>query len=210
MIPRYFQECPIPWVDGPHVECGKWQRLLAEQLLYPGGHLVGQRVEGSVQALTSCIQQSELLYRGQSMSRFCLSAKRATQRSSLDEIAASQKERLDPEKLSRRDLVVDSLLMLDLAGLYRRPSSAWSRRLGCPELVAEKGGCGCLLWALEGLGMLHWGTHRGTGQLAGSRLASSLAEIMMMMLPLSPAGPHLSGELAGFFWGREVLLAVIF
>ena len=44
------------------------------------------------------------------------------------------KERLDTEKLSRRDLVVDSLLMLDLTGLYRRPSSAWSRRLGRPEL----------------------------------------------------------------------------
>ena len=90
MIPRYFQECPTPRVEGPHVECGKWRRLLAEQLLYPGGHLVGQRVEGSVQGLTSCLQWSELLYRGQSMSRFCLSAQRATQRSSLDEIAASQ------------------------------------------------------------------------------------------------------------------------
>ena len=44
------------------------------------------------------------------------------------------KERLEPEKLSRRDLVVDSLLMLGLAGLNRRPSSAWSRRLGRPEL----------------------------------------------------------------------------
>ena len=67
-----------------------------------------------------------------------------------------------------------------------------------------------MLWALEGLGMLHWGTHRGTGRLAGSRLASSLAEMMMMMMiPVSPAGPHLPGELAGFFWGREVLLAVI-
>ena len=32
---------------------------------------------------------------------------------------------------------------------------------------------------------------------------------MMMMLYLSPAGSHLSGEFAGFFWGREVLLAVI-
>ena len=32
---------------------------------------------------------------------------------------------------------------------------------------------------------------------------------MMMMLSLSSAGPHLSGELVGFFWGREVLLAVI-
>ena len=44
------------------------------------------------------------------------------------------KERLDPEKLSRRDLVVDSLLRLDLAGLYGRLSSAWSRRLGHSEL----------------------------------------------------------------------------
>ena len=67
-----------------------------------------------------------------------------------------------------------------------------------------------MLWVLEGLGMLHWGTHRGNGQLAGSRLASSLAEMMMMMmLPLSPAGPHFPGELVGFFWGREVLFAAI-
>ena len=58
--------------------------------------------------------------------------------------------------------------------------------------------------------MLHWGTHHGTGLLAGSRLASNLAEMMrMMMLPLSPAAPHLPGELAGFFWRREVLFAVI-
>ena len=66
-----------------------------------------------------------------------------------------------------------------------------------------------MLWALEGKGMLHWGAHRGTGRLAGSRLASSLAEMMMMMLSWFPVGPHLSGELAGFFWGREILLAVI-
>ena len=72
------------------MECGKLQRLLSGRLLYPGGHLVGQCMEVSVQGLTSCLQHSELLYRGQSMSRFCLSAQRATQRSSLDEIAASQ------------------------------------------------------------------------------------------------------------------------
>ena len=42
------------------------------------------------------------------------------------------KERLDLEKLSQRDLVVDSLLMLALAGLYRRPSSAWSRISASP------------------------------------------------------------------------------
>ena len=90
MIPGYFQECPTPRVDGPHVECGNWRRLLAEQLLYPGGHLVGKHVEGSVQGLTSCLQRSELLYRDQSMSHICLSAQRATQRRSLDEIAASQ------------------------------------------------------------------------------------------------------------------------
>ena len=66
-----------------------------------------------------------------------------------------------------------------------------------------------MLWALEGLGRIHWGTHHGAGRLAGSRLSSSLAEMMMMMmLPLSPVGPLLPGELAGF-WGREVLLAVI-
>ena len=67
-----------------------------------------------------------------------------------------------------------------------------------------------MLWALEGLGMLHWGTHRGAGRLAVSRLASSYAwMLMMVMLFLSPAGSHLPGEFAGFFWGREVLLAVI-
>ena len=46
-----------------------------------------------------------------------------------------------------------------------------------------------MLWALEGLGMLHWGTHRGAGRLAGSRLASSYDwTLMMMMLSLSSAG----------------------
>ena len=63
-----------------------------------------------------------------------------------------------------------------------------------------------MLWALEVLGMLHWGTHRRTGQLAGSRLASSLAEMMMLMLPLSPAGPHLPGDIAGVFWGGKFSL----
>ena len=63
-----------------------------------------------------------------------------------------------------------------------------------------------MLWALEGLRMLHWGTHRGAGQLAGSSYTWML---MMMMLPLSPAGSHLPGEFTGFFWGRAVLLAVI-
>ena len=32
---------------------------------------------------------------------------------------------------------------------------------------------------------------------------------MMMMLFLSPVGSNLPGEFAGFFWGSEVLLAVI-
>ena len=86
-----FQGCLTPQVDGPHVEFGKLWQPTAGQLLYPGGHLVGQHVEGSVQGLTSCSQWSELLYRGQSKSHFCLSAaQRATKRSSLDEIAASQ------------------------------------------------------------------------------------------------------------------------
>ena len=80
----------MPQEDGPHVECGRLRWLLAGRLLYPGGHLVGQRMEGSVQGLTSCLQWSKLLYRGRSMSRFCLSAQGASQRSSLDEIAASQ------------------------------------------------------------------------------------------------------------------------
>ena len=62
-VPGYFQGCPTPRVDGPHVECGKWRQLLTEQLLYPRGHLAGQRMEGSVQGLTSCFQRSELLYR---------------------------------------------------------------------------------------------------------------------------------------------------
>ena len=66
-----------------------------------------------------------------------------------------------------------------------------------------------MLWALEGLRMLHWGTHRGAGRLAGSRLASSYDAMLLMMLSLFSAGPHLSGELAGFFWGRGILLAVI-
>ena len=66
-----------------------------------------------------------------------------------------------------------------------------------------------MLWALEGPGMLRWGTHCGTGRLAGSRLASSLAGMMMLMLSRSSVRPHLSGKLAGFFWGREILLAVI-
>ena len=59
-VPGYFQGCPTPRVDGPHVECGKWRQLLAEQLLYPGGHLAEQLVERSVQGLTSCFQRSEL------------------------------------------------------------------------------------------------------------------------------------------------------
>ena len=66
-----------------------------------------------------------------------------------------------------------------------------------------------MLWALEGLRMLHRGTHRGTGQLAGSRLASSYDAMLVMMLSWFPAGLHLSGELAGFFWGGEILFAVI-
>ena len=86
----FFQGCPVPQVDGPHMECGKLRWLPAEQLLYPGEHLVGQRVEGSVHGLTSCSHRSELLYRGQSKLSFCLSAQRATQRSSLNEIAVSQ------------------------------------------------------------------------------------------------------------------------
>ena len=66
-----------------------------------------------------------------------------------------------------------------------------------------------MLWALEGLGMLYWDTHYGAGRLAGSTLASSYDWTLMMMLSLSSAGPHLPRELAGFFWGREVLLAMI-
>ena len=72
--PEYFQGCPTLQVDGPHMECGKERQLLAGQPLSPSGHLAGQSVEGSVQGLTSCFQRSELLYRGQSMIPFCLTA----------------------------------------------------------------------------------------------------------------------------------------
>ena len=58
------------------------------------------------------------------------------------------------------------------------------------------------------LGMLHWGTHRASGWLAGSRHASSCAQMMMMLLPL-PAGSHFAGKLAGFCWGRVIFFAVI-
>ena len=44
-------------------------------------------MDGSVQGLTSDLQRSELLYKGQSKDLVCLKAQRATQRSSLDEIA---------------------------------------------------------------------------------------------------------------------------
>ena len=27
-VPGYFQGCPTPRMDSPHVECGKWRRLL--------------------------------------------------------------------------------------------------------------------------------------------------------------------------------------
>ena len=60
-----------------------------------------------------------------------------------------------------------------------------------------------MLWALEGLGILHWGTHRGAGGLAGSRQASSYAwMLMMMMLPLCPAGSHLPGEFTWILLGK--------
>ena len=42
-----------------------------------------------------------------------------------------------------------------------------------------------------------------------SRLASSYDAMLLLMLFLFPAGPHLSGELAGFFWRRKILFAVI-
>ena len=73
-----YHEFPALLEDAPHVECGKLRRLLAGLLLRPTGRLIRQSVEGSVQGLTSHLQRSELLYRGQSMTRFCLSAQRAT------------------------------------------------------------------------------------------------------------------------------------
>ena len=90
MTRGYFQGCPN--TTGGWSVHGMRQVAAASGKTAPisGGHLVGQDMEGSVQGLTSCLQRSELLYRGQTMSRFCSSAQRATQRSSLDEIAASQ------------------------------------------------------------------------------------------------------------------------
>ena len=41
-----------------------------------------------------------------------------------------------------------------------------------------------------------------------SRRASSCAQMMMMLLPLS-AGSHFSGKLSGFCWGRVIFFAVI-
>ena len=95
-----------------------------------------QRVEGSEQGLISHSQRLYyLLCKGQSNDSSCPKPDRATQRSSLDESCEQVlKERVDPEKLTRRDLVVVSLLMLGPAGLYSRPSSAWSRRSGRSEL----------------------------------------------------------------------------
>ena len=63
-----------------------------------------------------------------------------------------------------------------------------------------------MLWALEGPGMLRWGTHRGTGRLAGSRLASSLAGMMMLMLSRPSAGLIFLGSLQGSSGGGRFSL----
>ena len=71
---------------------GMWQVEAASGRVaaISSGYLAGQRVEGSLQGLSFCSQRSDLPYGGPSMKRFCLTAQRVTQRSSLDEIAASQ------------------------------------------------------------------------------------------------------------------------
>ena len=68
-------------------------------------------MDGSVQGLTSDLQLSELLYEGQSKEQIFFVGPEG-----------------DPEKLSRRDLVVESCWMLEQAGLYRRPDSGSSWR----------------------------------------------------------------------------------
>ena len=55
-----------------------------------------------------------------------------------------------------------------------------------------------MLQAREMLGMLHWGTPRASGCLAGYWRASSCAQMMMMMMLLLPMGSHFAGKLTGF------------
>ena len=53
-----------------------------------------------------------------------------------------------------------------------------------------------MLRKLGRLEMLHRGTHRASGWLAGSRCASRCTWMMMMLFPL-PSGPYFPGKLAG-------------
>ena len=83
----------ISSTTGGHSTRGMQEVVAASGGSAPTSNLTSGRavqVEGSEQGLTSHLQRSELLYRGQSMSNFCLDAQRATQRSSLDEIAVSK------------------------------------------------------------------------------------------------------------------------
>ena len=83
--------CPQLLEDGPHVECGWLQRLLVVLPPRPSRRLVMQRVEGSERGPISPSQRLYyLLYKGQSNDSSCPKPDRATQRSSLNEIAVSK------------------------------------------------------------------------------------------------------------------------
>ena len=188
---------------GPHVECGWLQQFLVVLPLRLSRHQAIQRVEGSE-------RQKYLLYRGQSNDNSCPKPDRATQRSSLDEIAVSKWRR----ELTRRSC-------LDEIWLWY-PCWCWAVPVYIAGQVQPGPGDQAVLnydWQLgreavdaaggEMLRMLHWGTPRASGWLAGSRRASSCAQmIMMMMMLLLPTGSHFSEKLTGFYWGREILLVV--
>ena len=61
---------------------------------------------------------------------------------------------------------------------------------------------------LRKLGMLHLGTPRRSGWLAGSRRASRCVWLLMMLSSL-PSGSHLSGEFAWLCCRGMVLFAVV-
>ena len=76
---------------GPHVEYGQLQQLLSVLPLRLSRCQAMQRMDGSERGLISLSQRQDyLLYKSQSKSNFCLDAQRATERSSLDEIAVSK------------------------------------------------------------------------------------------------------------------------
>ena len=84
---------PAQLEGGPHAGYGRLQRLLVVPHLRRWRRQAMQCVEGSAQGLYSLSQWSEtksyLLVRGQSYANFCKKPDRATQRSSLGEIAVS-------------------------------------------------------------------------------------------------------------------------